>query len=235
MDLRTTAWDGARHSLTHEEFDSCQHITRIGRPRCWIPAFTSNEIQFKSVLVTATVRWIFRSKKVPKNIGLDLACLQELATARQKHEVAHAAVSSCAFWNSMMGHLDAVESCGGYMALVAGAMYRAWRLGWRDAEVAAELNIKSHAVETILHRAVAIARELGYPAYPPRKTKRIYAPFNVEGARAASRRGTAKWRAKQNREEYLAARRQKYALDKVREKHPPHFLGTVEAPTQCQP
>ena len=62
---------GIRDVVTYQEYASGMHTVRcVGRSQQGIPHLVTNEDQFKSVLVHAAVRYIFRSGKIPANISL---------------------------------------------------------------------------------------------------------------------------------------------------------------------
>ena len=130
---------GIRGLLTYQEYASGMHTVRcVGRSQRGIPEFVTNEDQFKSVLVHAAVRYIFRSGKIPANISYDLNYLKALANDRYMREMT--LVQDTVVWNAMMNHLNTVGACGGYLQFIAGVMYKAWRLKWHSVEIATEYN-----------------------------------------------------------------------------------------------
>ncbi len=141
---------------------------QTGRNRKLIPEFVNNEAQFRSVLVHATVKYVFRQAAIPKDIATDLENLKRLADDRTGKMRSQIEVSN-KYWNSMSKHLRAVHDVGGYMQMISTVMYRSWKLGWHSNEIGVELGMTDDAVSRQLIRLAHIARDLGYPTYARRR------------------------------------------------------------------
>lgn len=175
--LGRTNWERAKDRLSWQDFSGAHSVRQIGRTARWVPEFVNNDGQFKSVLVHATVAYIFRGGRLPDNIIADLEYLKAMADDRAADDRALVDGSANAHWAKMFEHVNAVENCGGYMQLTSAVMYRAWKLGWHSREIGDEMGMKQLAVTTILVKLVRIAEGLGYPTYPRRRDK----PDKVRG------------------------------------------------------
>lgn len=159
-----------RVQVEYQEFKSSWHtIHAVGRPRRWIPEFAFDDAQLRSVIIHATLGYIFRTSEVPDDIELDLAYLKELAANRQKWVEACAQGSLSAHWQACEEFICAVANCGGYMEMVGAVAYRAWRLRWHDNDIAASLAMQKESVKRIRIRLVKYAERLGFPTHAPRK------------------------------------------------------------------
>lgn len=139
-----------------------------GRTTRWIPEYATNDAQLRSVLVHATISYVFHSKRVPADIQTDLAHLKRMADDRLAYWQSLANGSDTEWWNKVAERLRSIADAGGYMALIAAISYRAWRLRWHDKEIERELNLKQWTVRDLLLRLNRIAYRLGYPACKPR-------------------------------------------------------------------
>ncbi len=121
VDLTRTSWDRVRGSVTYSEYMTGMSVKKqTGRNRKLIPEFVNNEAQFRSVLVHATVKYVFRQAAIPKDIATDLENLKRLADDRTGKMRSQIEVSN-KYWNSMSKHLRAVHDVGGYMQMISTA------------------------------------------------------------------------------------------------------------------
>lgn len=151
--------------VSREDFTSgMSTFARTGRSKRWIPLFALNELQLRAVLIHATVGYCF-GEKTPEAVSCELKYLVEIAKDRIAYHNARLSGLDQFHSNRLVGHLQAVESSGGYMQLLSAVAWRAWRLRWTGPEIAANLGIKYLQVMQILGRLVRIARILNFPTY----------------------------------------------------------------------
>jgi hypothetical protein len=156
-------------SLDYNQFKEMHVIRSVGRPRRWIPEFATDDGQLRSVIIHATLGYIFRAGKVPADITTDREYLKELASDRQAWAEAMVSGSLNAHWQSMEQYIAAVRGCGGYMEMLGAVAYRAYRLRWHDEDIAASLAMTTVSVRTIRFRLLRYAERLGFTTYERRK------------------------------------------------------------------
>jgi hypothetical protein len=160
------------HVMDYGESKSSMQVVRTtGRTNRWIPAFVANNSQLRCVILHATIGYVFRGGKVPATVQTDLQHLKELADRRQALVQGFVNADELSYWNRLAQTVNATERAGGYMALLAGVTYRAWRLRWHDREIADSLGLKPKAVAGIRERVVRYAKFLGYETNPPKRIK----------------------------------------------------------------
>lgn len=155
----------AKAGFTGNEFaNGMSTLHRQGRSKRWIPEFALDASQLKSVLLHATAAYVFGPKKNrPEVIVNDLKYFHQLAVDRYARMQAIMSGTADERVSHIQQHLEAVERCGSYMALIAAVAYRAWLLHWHAPEIAAEVGLSKFGVEAILRKLLKTARELGYP------------------------------------------------------------------------
>jgi hypothetical protein len=157
---------------------SMSRFSASGRTRRWIPEFAYNNAQLRCVLMSATMNYCFHGK-TPPGVEHDLELLKEMAAQRQARLASFADQTEILHWNRMAQTIHAAGKSG-YMALIAGISYRAWRLRWHDSDIAREAGMTTTAARDLRRRLVHCAEVLGFPTHPkkrndlaPRITKEI--------------------------------------------------------------
>lgn len=163
------AKDANEAGVAGNEFRDMHTITAVGRTRRYIPEFAFDDGQLRSVIIHATLGYIYRVGKVPADVETDLAYLKKLAADRQAWVEACAQGSLSAHWQACEEHITAVANCGGYMEMLGAVAYRAWRLRWHDRDIAASLAMTVSSVADVRTRLLRYAERLGFPTFPPRK------------------------------------------------------------------
>lgn len=144
-------------------------FTAIGRTQRWTPEFINSDTEFRCVLMTATVSWAFHGRPTPPDILRDLESLKSFAAQHQdnRRELG-CSNAEMQHWNKMAAMINAVDQAGGYMQLLAGISYRAWRLRWHDEDIANHFQLSAPAVQQIRLRLIAFAQRLGFATYAPK-------------------------------------------------------------------
>ena len=140
-----------------------------GRTRRYTPEFAADDAKLRTVLIHATLGYIFRTGKVPPDVLTDLEFLKQLAANRAAWAEACAAGSLSAHWSACEEFIVATANCGGYMQMLAAIAYRAWRLNWHDSEIAASLAMTIQSVTDTRTRLLRYAERLGFATFAPRK------------------------------------------------------------------
>lgn len=159
-----------RAPVDYQEFKSGWHtVNTPGRTRRWIPEFVFDDTQLRAVIIHATLGYIFRKKRIPEDVRLDLVYLKELAANRQAWVEACAHGNLSQHWQACEEFICAVADAGGYMEALSAIAYRCWRLNWHDRDVAASLAMQTESVKRVRIRLVKYAEKLGFPTHAPRK------------------------------------------------------------------
>ncbi len=141
----------------HERVETMHTFRRIGRSPRYIPEFAKDDAMLKSVIVHAAVGYIYRNQP-PAGISKDIAYWDAITKARS------ATYQASQTWQAIQDYLAAQTNCGGFMALHTAVAYRAWRLNWKDKDIADSLAIgRPGCVGQILRKLIRIAADLGYP------------------------------------------------------------------------
>jgi hypothetical protein len=159
------------------------HVERhkTTRFRGWIPAFASDPVKLKKVLIVSAWRFLHGGKKVPDNIQLDeLIRLTDEKFARDEKRISSLDPANYSSLQQEIFDRYRVSYDQGYMKVRAAVMYRSWNLGWHSTRVAASLQMSPQQIRIILWRMNQIARELGYETFPAgRRGRRTWAESKV--------------------------------------------------------
>ncbi len=167
---------------SNELAGSMNTFRRVGRTRRWIPEFATDDGKFRSVIIHATLGYIFRAEKVPADITTDREYLKELASDRQAWVEAIADGRLDEHWQQMEQYIAAIRGCGGFMQLIGAVAYRAYRLRWHDKDIAGSLAMTTESVRAIRLRLLKYAERLGFPTYERRKDVTTAAVHELIGA-----------------------------------------------------
>lgn len=149
--------------------DGKRVFNAVGRTKRWIPQFINNDSQHRCVLMEATVSWAFHGRSTPPEILRDLEALKDFASQHQgRRRELGCSNAEMVHWNKMAAIINAVDQAGGYMQLLAGISYRAWRLRWHDEDIADHFQLSTETVKQIRLRLIAFAQRLGFETYSPR-------------------------------------------------------------------
>jgi hypothetical protein len=156
------------HAVTYEESHNAMHTLHRKCTRR-VPAFALNNNQIRAVLLHASVRYAFRRKKIPPHFEPDLATVVELAkrgTRKAKEETRARNLEQKIFH-----HIACVELAGGRAAFLTAISWRAWRLNYKQADIAEELGVTTAFVGGLLRQMIRYAAELGFETRPPHPNK----------------------------------------------------------------
>jgi|SRR5579864_3628474 len=158
--------------VTYAESQGMRPFKTIGRTSRWIPEFVHNDAQLRSVILHTALNYIYRSKKRPDALSLNLLNVDRMARDKAARIKAIADGSEDKYWQNIGEYIAAVDTTG-YVALLSAVAWRAWRNvpPWHDEEIGCSLAMRTVTVAGILRRLVTTARLLRYPAYEPRKDK----------------------------------------------------------------
>jgi hypothetical protein len=166
---QSSSVNGLRGKVTYQESQGMGMRLAVGRPRRWIPEFAFNEAMLGSVILHCAITYVYRSRRVPEDLVVDLKSIDRLARDKTAHLKALA--DDCERINSYLAAVDRV----GYVALLTTVAWRAWRNmpAFHDEDVASSLAMEVVTVKGILQRLKYTAFVMGYPVHAHRSDRKL--------------------------------------------------------------